>query len=258
MKKKILVLTSLVSVALLCFIGFKWYSPNTKIIAHRGASGYKMEHTFQAYDLAKKSTPYIEQDAVLSKDNTLYVSHDLTPYRITKMEKRPFRQLTDAEINRLKTRSTRSSHTEHIHTLQSVVDRYGKDATYVIELKGKDKNIAPIAVDFIQKNHLQSHVIIQSFNLPILHQVKAKLPTVKTMYLLQSRSAFNKGLHDKKVDIIAPPKKFLSSPCIKKAHQARKEVCFWTLNTPKEIKKAITNKADYLFTNYPDRAAQCQ
>ena len=123
MKKKILVLTSLVSVALLCFIGFKWYSPNTKIIAHRGASGYKMEHTFQAYDLAKKSTPYIEQDAVLSKDNTLYVSHDLTPYRVTKTEKRPFRQLTDAEINRLKTRSTRSSHTEHIHTLQSVVDR---------------------------------------------------------------------------------------------------------------------------------------
>lgn len=251
MKKKIFIT---IAIIVLVFIGFKIHSPHTKIIAHRGASGYKMEHTFQSYDLAKKSTKYIEQDVVLSKDGTLYVSHDLTPYRVTRTEKRAFNQLTDSEVNKLKTKKTSSSHPEHIHTLQSIVDKYGKNITYVIELKGREKNIANIATKFILKNHLQSHVIIQSFNLSVLHQVKDSLPSVKTMYLLQSYTAFRRGISDSKVDIIAPSNKFLCSSYINKAHKAKKEICFWTLNSPKEMNTAIKYKVDYFFTNYPDIA----
>ncbi|MCU0711067.1 MAG: hypothetical protein MUC43_03335 [Pirellula sp.] len=51
----------------------------TKVIAHRGASGYCVEHSEGAKALAHaQRADYIEQDVVLSKDKVFVVSHDLT------------------------------------------------------------------------------------------------------------------------------------------------------------------------------------
>ncbi|MCU0720314.1 MAG: hypothetical protein MUC83_11470, partial [Pirellula sp.] len=51
----------------------------TKVIAHRGASGYCVEHSEGAKVLAHaQRADYIEQDVVLSKDKVFVVSHDLT------------------------------------------------------------------------------------------------------------------------------------------------------------------------------------
>ena len=48
------------------------------IIAHRGASGYVVEHTLESKLLAYvMQVDYIEQDVVMSKDNHLIVIHDL-------------------------------------------------------------------------------------------------------------------------------------------------------------------------------------
>lgn len=231
---------------------YSYHEKSTIIIAHRGASGYKTEHTFQAYDLANKTTKYLEQDVVLSKNNTLYVSHDLTPYRMTKTEKRPYSQLTDKEINQLKTIHTKTSYSEHIHTLQTVVNRYGHNVIYVIELKNHQTNIVNIIAKFIEKNQLQSNVIIQSFNRNLLNKVKQKLPNIKTMYLIQDGSNFRKGLNDPSIDIMSLSKNFLLPEYIKKTHKAKKKICFWTLNNMKDINIARKYHVDYVFTNYPD------
>ncbi|MFN7875556.1 MAG: glycerophosphodiester phosphodiesterase family protein [Pirellula sp.] len=51
----------------------------TKVIAHRGASGYCVEHSEGAKALAHaQRADYIEQDVVLSKDRVFVVLHDLT------------------------------------------------------------------------------------------------------------------------------------------------------------------------------------
>jgi glycerophosphoryl diester phosphodiesterase len=48
------------------------------VIAHRGASGYLPEHTFQAKTLAySMGSDYLEQDLVLTKDNIPIVLHDI-------------------------------------------------------------------------------------------------------------------------------------------------------------------------------------
>jgi glycerophosphoryl diester phosphodiesterase len=54
--------------------------PNpTKVIAHRGASGYAIEHTEAAKCMAHaQDADYIEQDVVLTKDLVFIVSHDIT------------------------------------------------------------------------------------------------------------------------------------------------------------------------------------
>ena len=59
------------------------------IIAHRGASGYAVEHTEAAKAMAHaQGADYIEQDVVLSKDGQFVVSHDITMEETTDVELR--------------------------------------------------------------------------------------------------------------------------------------------------------------------------
>ncbi len=54
------------------------------IIAHRGASGYLMEHNLPSTVLAiAMGADYVEQDLVMTKDDRLIVYHDLTLERLT-------------------------------------------------------------------------------------------------------------------------------------------------------------------------------
>lgn len=74
---------SIVIALLLCFA-----DPNAPIvIAHRGASGYAVEHTEAAKAIAHtQGADYIEQDVVLSKDRVFIVTHDVTMEETTDVE----------------------------------------------------------------------------------------------------------------------------------------------------------------------------
>ena len=61
-----------------------------RIIAHRGASGYRPEHTLDAYVLAAQhGADAIEPDVVASRDGVLYARHDLGLARSTDISSRP-------------------------------------------------------------------------------------------------------------------------------------------------------------------------
>jgi glycerophosphoryl diester phosphodiesterase len=56
----------------------------SRIIAHRGASGYRPEHTLEGYALAAaQDADVLEPDLLLSRDGVLYVRHDLGLARST-------------------------------------------------------------------------------------------------------------------------------------------------------------------------------
>jgi len=56
----------------------------TRIIAHRGASGYRPEHTFDAYALAiAHGADALEPDLVASRDGVLFARHDIGLARST-------------------------------------------------------------------------------------------------------------------------------------------------------------------------------
>ena len=60
-----------------------------KVIAHRGASGYRPEHTLDAYTLAAaQGADAIEPDVVASRDGVLYARHDLGLARSTDVARR--------------------------------------------------------------------------------------------------------------------------------------------------------------------------
>ncbi len=70
------------------------------VIAHRGASGYAIEHTEAAKTLAHaQDADFIEQDVVLSKDNQFIVTHDITMDETTNVaELFPTRARSDARF----------------------------------------------------------------------------------------------------------------------------------------------------------------
>jgi glycerophosphoryl diester phosphodiesterase len=56
----------------------------TRIIAHRGASGYRPEHTLDGYTLAAmQGADVIEPDLIMSRDGVLFARHDLGLHRST-------------------------------------------------------------------------------------------------------------------------------------------------------------------------------
>lgn len=60
------------------------------VIAHRGASGYRPEHTLAAYDLAvEMGADYIEPDLVMTKDGVLVVRHEPEISATTDVAERP-------------------------------------------------------------------------------------------------------------------------------------------------------------------------
>jgi len=52
-------------------------APGTDLVGHRGASGYRPEHTLAAYELAiQQGADYIEPDVVATKDGELVARHE--------------------------------------------------------------------------------------------------------------------------------------------------------------------------------------
>ena len=61
--------------------------PAPVVIAHRGASGYAVEHTEAAKAMAfAQGADFLEQDVVLSKDKQFIVTHDITMEETTNVE----------------------------------------------------------------------------------------------------------------------------------------------------------------------------
>src|SRR6185503_18609529 len=57
------------------------------LIAHRGASAYAPEHTFDSYQLAlKQGADFVEQDLQITRDGVLVCLHDLTLERTTNVK----------------------------------------------------------------------------------------------------------------------------------------------------------------------------
>jgi glycerophosphoryl diester phosphodiesterase len=70
-----------------------WKTKNglpSRIIAHRGASGYRPEHTLDGYALAaSQGADVLEPDLVMSRDGVLFARHDLGLARSTDIAHRP-------------------------------------------------------------------------------------------------------------------------------------------------------------------------
>ena len=220
-----------------------------RIIAHRGASGEAPEHSFAAYDLAiSYGTRYIEQDVVLSKDGTLYVSHDLNAQRLTGVD-RNYADMTDREIDALP-----APEGNPILKLSAVFDRYGDTIHYVIELKGEDDRLPEAFSAIVEAYGYADRIIVQSNRVSVLEQLEKVFPHMPKLLLIGSQESFEEALNLSWVDILGADDILMNEKNCRLAHEAGKQFNVWTLNTEEELRRAIELGVDSYFTDYPELA----
>lgn len=222
------------------------------IYSHRGgAEGIAEEHSMAAYDYAVSCGSFnIEQDIVVSADGTLYVSHDLSPYRMTGTD-RLYSDMTDDEIDSLRTHGGGS-----IIKLSDVFDRYGSDVNYIVELK--DGGAVGAFADMVREYAYEDIVVAQCFEPEVLRELEDIFPDMKKLYLCYTQSDVDAGLAADYADIVSAPAACMNESNCEAAHERGKEFNVWTLDSDEQIETAIRLGVDSYFTNYTKRAFELE
>lgn len=193
------------------------------LVAHRGASAYAPEHTFESYQLAlKQGADFVEQDLQITRDGILVCLHDLTLERTTNVkeifptrfreefvEGKPVRHwyvsdFTLREVKQLdagswfdvKFRDTR------VPTFQEAIDLVRGKAGLFPETKAPEVygargfDMERTVLDVLKRNRLISGsaapntpVILQSFSPESLKKLFTTLKTALSLVLLVSDEA---------------------------------------------------------------------
>jgi len=198
------------------------------VIAHRGASGHRPEHTLEAYELgARQGADYIEPDLVSTGDGHLVARHENEISGTTDVAERPefadrratktidgataegwfVEDFTLAEIKTLRATERipelRPHNTEHdgryeIPTFQEVIDLAARLSVGIYpETKHPTYHrdiglpVEPGLVDALRRNgldHRGAHVFVQSFEVENLKALRSEL-AVPLVQLLGPRAA---------------------------------------------------------------------
>src|SRR5581483_1642142 len=207
--RQALVIVSLLSIVSTVLVA---QGPKKQLIAHRGASGYRPEHTEASYRLAMEMhADFVEPDLAVTKDNVLICLHDDSLARTTNIaEVFPDRakalanDLTIAEIKRLDAGKWYKPEFagQKVVTFQEMIDIVrGHDGIGIYpELKSPELynsrgvDQVKLFVDIIKKNGLEKPdslkkmpVIIQSFDETAIRRVAKELPTIPRVLLVERR-----------------------------------------------------------------------
>lgn len=233
----------------------------TKIMAHRGASGYAPENTMIAFELAEKmDADFIELDVHICKSGELIVCHDETVDRTTNGSG----YIKDLTLNELKMLDAGSYFDgkfsdAKIPTFIEVLD-WIKDRSIGLNIELKN---APIfyprmeeeVLNLIEKYNLSSRVIISSFNHYSLAKCKQLDPNVKTglLYMAGLFEPWNycQSVH---ADAIHPLFYGVVPEIIKGCKENKIAINAWTVNDEPYMRSLIELGIEGIITDFPDKA----
>jgi len=252
-------------------------SPNSGplIIGHRGASAHAPENTHAAFALAFESgADGIEFDVRLASDGVPFVFHDETFERTVgiygKVDNYPSTMLekvyAGAWFNQRYPYRARIGYEwgEKIPTLAQVFERYGSHLLYA-EMKCEDAErrpaLASAVVELIHKHDLAPRVIVKSFALDSLREVKRLAPEVRTAALfgrswprpLVPPARIMAEAVDCGADEISLHRSLLREKTVEAAQRRGLEVLVWTVNSHASLRRALKLNLRAVFTDYPKR-----
>lgn len=220
-----------------------------EIVAHRGASAYAPEHTFEAYDVAlEMGADVLELDVRATRDDRLVVLHDRTLER-TSGDPRPIREVDLDEID------DRCRPLE----LEEVLARYGAHTRWLVELKDPHPEMIAGVRRAIVGRGLAGCVTVQSFDHLALRRVARLEPRLEVAPLFcesRTESQILAGIgrassYASGVGVLHPA----CTPAVALAARARGlRLRAYTVNEPAEMGRLIAAGASGLITDCPDRA----
>ncbi len=244
------------------------------IIAHRGASAFAPENTFAAFQRAiADGAEGIEFDVRWAKDEVI-VFHDATLGRLTD-SRRLVSSLSAAELqkfdigswfNRLRPdRADERFAAARIPTLAQVLEflQDFKGLIYV-ELKCREseiENLVKAVCELIADSPLLPQIIVKSFQLEAIPQIRRTCPKVKTaalfapkiMTILRKEKRLVNIAHELGAEMISVHFSLATHKLMKKAEKRNLPVTIWTADNPRWLKRATNLGIFAVITNNPAR-----
>ena len=235
---------------------------NTKVWAHRGASGYAPENTLEAFELAaKQKADGVELDVQLSKDGELVVIHDEVIDRVTEGKG----NVKDYTIRELKSFKANQTHPEYanaiIPTLEEVYDLLKPTGLEInVELKTGIYFYADIEKTLLKlarEKGMEDKIWYSSSNHYSLIRLKELEPSVRTG-ILYADGIVNVWDYAKKTvgaDALHPFFYNIQYPgYLEKSRALGLETHAWTVNEEKDMRALAKAGIEAIITNYPDKA----
>lgn len=237
---------------------------NTKIFAHRGASGYAPENTLEAFALAiRQGADGIELDVQLSSDGVPVVIHDETVDRVTDktgyVKDYTLQELKELTVLRNKFPAYSQS---KIPTLKEVLEAVKPSGIQVnIELKTGiywypdiEKKVAAI----VEETGMKDRIVYSSFNHYSVQRLKEIVPDAETAYLYSDVILnVEEYAKDTKVDGLHPAVYHVKmADFLEEYKKSGLKVRVWTVNEEADMKELIEAGITAVITNYPDVAVR--
>jgi glycerophosphoryl diester phosphodiesterase len=219
-----------------------------QVIAHRGASAYAPEHSFDAYDLALvQGADALELDVRSTSDGQLVVLHDTRLLR-TAGDHRAIAGVCAAELASIDA-ALRPP------TLDAVLDRYGTATRWLIELKDPTRTSERGVAAALTARGLEKVTIVQSFDAAALRRLRTSTPSLVVAPLygrapgarrlrVVARFAAAVGIRHVAVDMTL----------LLRARSCGLAVRAWTANAPVDIERLVVLGVDGIITDVPDVA----
>lgn len=243
------------------------------IIGHRGASAVAPENTLAAFRRAlSDGADGIEFDVRLARDAVPVVFHDASLRRIaSRREKVALLSSSELEqvdvgswFNRLPPRLAKSEYTnERVPTLEAVLDiAVGCKIILYVELKCDSAQVEALVsstVKSIRRKKLADHVVIESFALEAIKEVKRIAPDMRTAALFD-RSARRPAPSKQKMieqakhagaDELALHYPLANPKFLKAAKESGLATVVWTVDDVRWIERARSSNVKALITNNP-------
>lgn len=246
------------------------------VIAHRGASAYAPENTLAAIDKARAmGFRWVENDVQRTKDGELVIMHDDTLKRTTNVEevfpdRAPWKvaDFTAAEIAKLDAGSWFGPEFtgERVPTLKQYMRRVSHNhQKLVFEFKkpelypGIEKQGLQVLRNegWLDRRHVKSRLVIQSFSADSVKTVHKLRPDVKTGFLgtpavadLPAYARFADQINSSHTSISADYVEAIQD--LEGPHGKPLEIFTWTVNDAPGAVRAAAFGVDGIITNKPD------
>ncbi len=257
----------------MCF-GASGGSETVKVQGHRGARALRPENTLPAFEYAiAQGVDALELDMAVTRDNVIVVSHDpyLEPPVCTGPQpKATIHELTLAEVRKWDCGAQRNPAFPRqepvpgtrMPTLDEVFALAPKGAfLFNIETKSfpdhpeltpPPEEFARMVLEEIRRHHLESRVILQSFDFRTLHAMKKLAPEIRLAALYSGPpKSFVEIAREGEADIISPLFGLVTAEQVKASHAAGLEVIPWTPDTPADWDRMIAAGVDAIITDDP-------
>lgn len=229
------------------------------VCAHRGFSAHYPENTMASFRAAADAgADMIELDVRFTKDGVAVISHDARVNRCTNGTGR----IADYTLNELQKLDAGSwfhpdFHDQYIPTLEEVLIFCKGKMAVNIEIKALNDTGAAGVMDIVRKTGMQPHVIVSSFDTPVLAQFREFDSDVLLALLYDRRGNNGVGINQwfKKLQLNAVHIYYwITRPqLLETLYDQHIPFQIYTVNRINAMKRFLQKGAVGLITNYPDR-----